>query len=314
MRIVTRFARLPSGEGLVLALGNFDGVHLGHQHLLREMVTFAKEQGAVPGVLLFDPHPRKVLFPERPFEMLLDLEKKLELISRLGVEVAYLVPFDLETSRLEPEQFVREVLVERLCILGVFVGFNYRFGRGAAGTPEDLRAYGERYGFAVRVTPPVTVRGLLVSSTAVRSALREGDIARARLLLGYWPVLAGRVSPGDRRGASLGFPTANLALPEDLVIPRVGVYAGRALLEGESFPAVLNIGTRPTFGEGLTKRCEVHMIGYRGAAYGKRLEVELYRRLRDERKFRDGEELARQIARDVEEALEVCKNPCLAAR
>ncbi len=294
-------------EKLIVALGNFDGVHLGHRQLLKEMVVFCRKEGNIPSVFLFNPHPQKVLSPKRAPRMLLDLEKKLDLLELIGVQVVFVVPFTKTVASLSPQQFVEEILVDRLKVLGVYVGFNYRFGRGASGTPEDLTNYGQKYGFFVKVVPPVMVDGIVVSSSNIRVALERGDILQAKKLLGYWPVLKGRVVRGDGRGRLLGFPTANICVAPDLLLPLSGVYAGCAYLEGKSYPAVLNIGKCPTFKESGEITVEAHLLEYEGCAYGKAIEVELYQRLRGEKKFADSSELVEQIRKDINETLAICQ-------
>ncbi|KUK32681.1 MAG: Riboflavin biosynthesis protein RibF [Thermoanaerobacterales bacterium 50_218] len=307
MRVFKTLEGISLPEKLVVALGNFDGVHLGHRRLLREMVVSCRGEGNVPSVFLFNPHPQKVLSPERAPRMLLDLEKKLDLLESLGVEVVFVVPFNEAVASLTPYQFVKEILVNRLKVLGVYVGFNYRFGKSASGTPEELTNYGKKYGFFVKVLSPVVVDGVVVSSSNIRRALERGDILQAKKLLGYWPLIRGRVVRGDGRGRLLGFPTTNICVDPDLLLPLSGVYAGCAYLEGRSYPAVLNIGKCPTFRETGEITVEAHLLEYEGCAYGKTIEVELYQRLRGERKFSDSSGLVEQIRKDIDEALAICK-------
>jgi len=234
--------------------------------------------------------------------MLLDLEKKLELLERLGIEAAFVIAFDASMASLGAEDFVKKILVDGLKVAAVFVGFNYRFGHQAAGTPEQLRTYGERYGFAVEVIQPVFAGGELVSSTAVRTALESGDVDRAQQLLGYRPVIRGVVVPGDSRGRLLGFPTANVVTAGDVIIPLVGVYAGLARIGGGCYTAVVNIGSRPTFVESQEIVIEAHLLQFMESVYGDGIEIELIKRLRGERCFESAEALVLQIERDIEEA------------
>jgi riboflavin kinase/FMN adenylyltransferase len=289
---------------LVLALGNFDGLHRGHRSLLGQMVRYARQEGKTPGVFLFHPHPQHYLNPAGSPKMLLDLEKKLEFLDRLGIEAAFVIAFDGCMSALDAGEFVKTILVDKLNVAGVFVGFNYRFGHQALGTPENLKSYGEQYGFVVTVIPPVFVAGTLVSSTAVRTALESGDVAQAQQLLGYWPVISGVVAPGDRRGRLLGFPTANIATAEDVMIPHPGVYAGSVLVDGGRYTTVVNIGSRPTFMDSRQIVIEAHLLRFKGSVYGERLEIELLARLRGERRFESAEALTLQIEKDIEEAQE----------
>jgi riboflavin kinase/FMN adenylyltransferase len=288
---------------LVLALGNFDGLHRGHRSLLDKMVRYARQEEKTPGVFLFRPHPQHFLNPAGSPKMLLDLEKKLELLAGLGIEAAFVIAFDGCMASLDAGEFVKTILVDKLDVAGVFVGFNYRFGHQASGTPEQLRSYGERYGFAVSVIPPVFVAGELVSSTAVRTALESGDVARAQQLLGYWPVIRGVVAPGDSRGRLLGFPTANVATAGEVIIPHAGVYAGSALIAGGRYTTVVNIGSRPTFVDDRQIVIEAHLLQFNGSVYGESIEIELFARLRGERRFESAEALVVQIEKDIEETV-----------
>ncbi len=307
MKVIESLENIPLLDNkLVVALGNFDGVHIGHRHLLKEMIDFSLQTDTVPAVFLFHPHPQKVLDPANAPKLLLDLEKKIEIFESLNIEIAFIIPFNMEIASFTPEEFVEEIMLRKLRVQGVFVGFNYRFGRGATGTPELLIQYGNKYHFTVKVIPPITLHGTLVSSTRIRDLLNSGDIQKARELLGYWPLLRGKIIRGDQRGRTLGFPTANIDLPDDLIVPCSGVYAGQALLEGKRYPAVVNIGYHPTFYNTKDKLIEAHLLGYQGSAYGKKIEIELYQKLREEKKFPVVEELVRQIKKDVQDALRIC--------
>jgi riboflavin kinase/FMN adenylyltransferase len=290
---------------LVLGLGNFDGLHRGHRRLLDKMVRYSRQEGKIPGVFLFYPHPQQFLNPASSPKMLLELEKKLELLDRLGIEAAFVIAFDGSMASLDAEEFVKTILVDKLKVAGVFVGFNYRFGHQASGTPEQLRSYGERYGFEVAVIPPVFVAGVLVSSTVVRTALESGDVERAQQLLGYWPVIMGVVAPGDSRGRLLGFPTANVATARDVIIPLAGVYAGSARIAGRRHTTVVNIGYRPTFVDSREIVIEAHLLQFMGFVYGESIEIELFKRLRGERRFESAEALVLQIEKDIQDAVAI---------
>jgi riboflavin kinase/FMN adenylyltransferase len=290
---------------LVLALGNFDGLHRGHQDLLARMVRFSRQEGKTPGVFLFHPHPQHYLNPDNSPKMLLGIEKKLDLMAAQGVETVFVVAFDNSMASLDAESFVKTILLEKLGVAGVFAGFNYRFGKKAMGTPEMLKAYGGRYGFSVTVIPPVSVAGVLVSSTAIRDALESGDIETAGQMLGYWPIIAGVVAPGDRRGRRIGFPTANIDTDEELIIPGAGVYAGLARLAGGDHTAVVNVGSRPTFVTSSKLVIEAHLLQFTGSAYGEMIEIEIMKRLRGEQRFECAEALARQIERDIRAAVAI---------
>lgn len=302
---VLRTLEQKSDSTLIIALGNFDGVHLGHCQLLKKMVSYANKKGGIPSVLLFQPHPQQVLNPANAPKLLMSNERKIKMMKDLGVELFYLIPFDLNFASLEPEEFVEEVLIKKLKVRGVFVGYNYQFGKRGAGKPEDLKKIGAEKGIYVEVIPPVVMHGVPISSTLIRSALNNGDVVRARELLGYWPVLQGEVIEGDQRGRRIGFPTANLAVPEELLIPKSGVYAGEAVVNGEPYLTVLNIGRHPTFGLSNKRTIEAHLLNFDGDLYGKQLEISLYKMLREERKYNNADELVDQINKDIELAKKI---------
>jgi riboflavin kinase/FMN adenylyltransferase len=286
----------------IVTVGSFDGIHLGHARLIRRAVAGANRDGLPAVLLTFSPHPQEVL-KGRPLPQLLSPADREALLASLGVQVLVYWPFSTRLMSLSPEEFVERLLVPHFRPRAVFVGFNFTFGHRAKGTAETLRALGHKAGFEVWVEPPVTVDGLVVSSSAVRAALGRGDVLTARRLLGYWPFLRGRVAPGEGRGRHLGFPTANLEPPEEVLCPQEGVYAAFADLGPQRWPAVLNIGHRPTFGCDLPRTVEVFLLDYRGEElYGRELRVEFRGRLRPERRFTHAQELAAQIARDVAEA------------
>jgi len=292
---------------LIVALGNFDGIHLGHQRLLMEMCQYAHKLQAIPTVFLYHPHPLKVLDPIKAPKLLIDNEKKFELLEEIGVKVVFIVPFNLEVASIPPQEFIEDILLNKLKASGVFVGFNYRFGRDAKGTPELLQEYGKKHNIFVKVISPVIVEEAPVSSTLVRTALIKGNIPRAKKLLGYWPVIRGRVVHGDGRGKKLGFPTANIELPEDILVPRTGVYAGLTVIKGKRYPAVLNIGKHPTFGYSKEQLIEVHLLGFSGNLYEEKIEVSLLQRLRNEQKFATIEDLVKQINQDILETTSLLK-------
>jgi len=296
-------------DQVVLALGNFDGVHLGHRKLISETVARAGECSGLSVVLTFCPHPLQVLNPAAAPKMLVSRTKKAELIKALGVDALLEVPFDRSLADLEPEQFISEIIRKEINPVAIFVGFNFNFGRGGRGTPELLRDLGRRFGIEVGVVPPVLVRGLVVSSTVIRQALEEGDVEAAREFLGYWPTLNGQVVGGEMRGREIGFPTANLELPPDLVLPSRGVYAARIELEAGWFNSVVNIGMKPTFGNGRDTVVEAHVLDYSGDLYGQQVTVEFRHKLRNENRFDNIGDLIGQIRSDVQQARRLLGRP-----
>ncbi|MDA8233961.1 MAG: bifunctional riboflavin kinase/FAD synthetase [Clostridia bacterium] len=291
------------GTKLLVALGNFDGVHLGHRQLLGQLVATAREQGVKAAVLTFDPHPLQVINPEISPPLLLNPAEKARQIASLGVDMLILVPFTIEFAGLPPEEFVANILVDRLKVNGIFVGWNYNFGRGGRGNTELLAALGDQYGFFVRVVKPVSYQGQVVSSTLIRELLQQGEVSKATVFLGYRPYFSGLVVHGDARGRTIGFPTANLELAPNLVKPAKGVYAVYFLLGNRILKGVANIGVKPTFHQqGQTPNLEVFIFDFAGDIYGEEVRVELVARIRDEKTFSSVDELISQLREDVEQA------------
>ena len=302
MQVLTSYHGLRhSYPKICVGLGNFDGVHLGHQRIIKRLVEYARENQGTAAVFTFEPHPAMVLRPEAAPPLLLAPELKQRLIASFGVDILLAIPFTREFALLSPEAFVREVLCAEIGVAAVFVGYNYTFGHRGAGTPETLRELGARYGFTVEVIPPVLVGGQPVSSTLIRGLIAAGKVEEAQRYLGYYPVFAGTVVSGAKRGTELGFPTANLEVDSQVLVPANGVYAVKAVVDGEVFLGVANIGVCPTFaGDApVWRRVEVFLFDFHGDLYGKRLEVSFTRRLREERCFRSVAELVEQIRRDV---------------
>jgi len=281
----------------VLTLGNFDGVHRGHQEILRRLVARARAIGGQPVVLTFRPHPSAVLTPDRAPRLITDWRARLERIAEFGVEATIVQRFTREFAAIGAEDFVRRLLVENLGVRAVVVGHRVSFGHKRGGHADSLRQWGSQYGFDVEVVGPVEAGGMLVSSSAVRRAIGHGDIERATILLGRPPSLAGHVIHGDARGRGLGFPTANLQVT-GLMLPPDGVYAVRVRTAGGHRLGVANLGMRPTFAE-HQRSLEVHLLDWDGDLYSQRLEVIFVKPLRGEVKFPTAQALIEQIARDV---------------
>ena len=292
----------------VVTIGNFDGVHLGHQFIFRRLVEEARQEGCPAVVISFDPHPKMVLHPERrPFYLITSPEEKIRLAAGFGIDAFILIPFTLDYAGTTAEAFVREILWERLRIRKILIGHDYTFGRGKEGNETFLTEAGHRLGFAVEVMNAFSIGDTVVSSTKIRDALLAGEVGFAATLLGRPYNLSGRVIPGNRRGADLGFPTANIA-PDKELVPARGVYAVRCLLEGERHDGVLNIGFNPTFADGK-RSIEVHLFDFQRDIYGRILDVHFIERIRDEARFASPEELITQIDRDIARAREILQSP-----
>lgn len=286
-----------------VGLGNFDGVHVGHQAILTAVKADAAKRGAPSVLYTHDPHPAVVLRHGTPPAKITTLEEKIEIVDSLGLDYMVVEPFTIDFAAQTPEAFVQNVLIAKLGIGHAFVGENFGFGKGRAGKSADLVAFGKDLGFQVTLVPPVLVGGVPASSTRVRNAVIAGDVALAKELLGRPFALRGTVVHGAARGAGLGFPTANLAPDKDLV-PARGVYACVAWLDRKPYAALTNVGVKPTFGtEALT--IEAFLLDFDGDAYGHSLNLEFAARLREEKKFPGIEALKAQIASDVKEGSEI---------
>ena len=292
----------------VLTIGNFDGLHVGHRAIMRTVVARARDLGGEAVVYTFEPHPRKVLRPDRPPQLLTTLDQKIELLQEMGIDIAIFEPFDREFAAMEPSTFVSEYIHRRIRPMEVFVGYDFRFGRDREGSMRLLTEMGPRLGFSVTIVPEVTIDGRDVNSTRIRELLSEGNVRETQRLLGRPFCTRGIIVEGQRRGRTLGFPTANIS-PQNEVLPGAGVYAGWARFvddgdpaRGVEIPSVMNVGRRPTFNDDMSFVAEAHLIDFEGDVYGRRIDLTFERRLRAERKFAGPEELKVQIAKDVAEA------------
>lgn len=287
----------PDARPGAVALGAFDGIHLGHRAILGRAVTLARERGLEALACTFEPHPLEVLQPDRAPRPITTLADRLELIAETGIDTAVVVAFTRAIAALEPEAFVRDALAGTLRAREIVVGFNHRFGRGARGDARLLETLGPSLGFRTHVVAPLEVDGVPVSSSEIRAALGRGDLERAARLLGRPYALGGEVVHGAGRGRTLGFPTANVRM--DLRLPLApGVYACRARVGPAEYRAVVNAGVRPTFGE-TELAVEAHLLDFSGDLYGQRIHLTFLRRLREERRFPSVEALREQIAADV---------------
>lgn len=284
----------------VVTLGNFDGVHLGHREIFRRLVSLARRIDGTAVVFSFWPHPLRVLAPHRQLRLINTYDEKVRLISASCVDVLLCPPFTRELASLSPEQFVREILVERIGVRHIVIGYDYRFGKSREGHAEMLRTLGKAYGFEVEVLAPIAQGQVIYSSTRVRELVATGQVREVVNLLGRHFTLEGCVIHGDHRGQSLGFPTANLASEKEL-LPAAGVYAVKVRLDERIYDAVANIGRKPTFG-GDALTIEVHLLDFSGNLYGRSLRLYFIERLRPERHFSSVEELQAAIRFDVETA------------
>ena len=287
----------PESIAAVVALGAFDGIHLGHRAILGTAVTQARREKLRPLACTFDRHPMEVLQPEKAPLPITTLEERLELIAETGIETTVVIPFTRAIAAVEPEAFVKDVLIKTLGAREIVVGFNHRFGRAARGDARLLESLAGTLGFEAHIVPAFTMDGVAVSSSGIRGALQRGDLPAAARLLGRPYSIRGEVVRGAGRGRTLGFPTANVKTERPLGLP-VGVYVCQIGVRAVRYQAVVNVGVRPTFGENELA-VEAHLLDFVGDLYNERVTLTFLRRLREERKFPSVDALREQIALDV---------------
>ena len=305
MRVHEELPDTPPDRSTILTIGVFDGVHRGHQHLLKRVVEEASREGMLSGVLTFVNHPRSVLVPDTCISYITSVEDRLTLLKEAGIDMVIPLHFDMELSRLRAHEFTG-LLQERLRMAGLVMGYNFAMGYKREGTPETLATIGNEQGFFVNVVNAVSVEGGRVSSTVIRDSVTAGDVAGASELLGRPFNLVGKVAVGDGRGKTLGFPTANLDISEDRLVPGNGIYATWACVGDDRYMAATNVGVRPTFGEN-ERTVEAFLLDFDGDLYGKDITLEFVGRLRDELRFESAEALVTQMHVDVEQARETLK-------
>jgi riboflavin kinase/FMN adenylyltransferase len=294
----------PSTDSYV-TVGNFDGVHLGHQMLFSEVVMNAYKNKGTSVVVTFDPHPLQVLRPEIGIKLISTYEQKVELISYAGIDVLVVIPFTKEFAKTSAESFVDDILISTIGVKELVVGYDYAFGKGRQGNIEFLKEQGEQKGFPVSVVEPFYVDEMLVSSTKVRELVNEGRMMDVKKLLGRSYQIRGTVQEGKKRGGPVvGFPTANLHISEEDLCPRHGVYVTQVVYDGKCYGGVLNIGYNPTFG-GNRLSVETHIFDFNQEIYGKKIKINLLKFLRGEQKFSGPAELADQIKEDIRQAKKI---------
>jgi len=282
----------------ILTIGTFDGVHIGHQKIIKNLVSEAKKKGLCALVLTFFPHPRMVLQKDSNIKMIDTLEEKKKILNQLGVEVLIVQPFTLDFSSMTALEYTREVLVNGLNISKLIIGYDHRFGRNREATVEDLKQFGLDYNFSVEKIPAQDIESIAVSSTKVRNAIQTGEIMTANKYLGRPFSLSGIVVKGDRIGRKIGYPTANLNIQEEYkLLPQNGVYLLRSKLQGKEYFGMMNIGKRPTV-SGKQTQIESHFFGFQGDLYDQKISIELLEKIRDEKKFDSLESLKNQLDRD----------------
>jgi len=291
-------------QNACVTIGNFDGVHLGHQLLFSQVVNLAHRHGGTSVVVTFDPHPLKVLRPGS-IRLISTTEQKIELIERAGIDVLVVIPFDRDFAATTAEEFVEDILIRKIGLKELVVGYDYAFGRGRTGNIDFLKAKGEEKGFPVTVVEAHHEKDMLVSSTKIRELVAEGRMRDVHQLLGRYYQIRGEVQRGKQRGRSVvGFPTANLQILEEDLCPKRGVYVTQVVYDGRCYGGVSNIGYNPTFGENRLV-AETHIFDFDDDIYGKPIRINLLQHLRGEKKFNGPEELGSQIQKDIQVAHEV---------
>ena len=290
-------------EPVAVALGNFDGIHRGHQALIERAVSHAREKGIRSAVFTFSEHPRNVMAGQTVVRNIIYEDEKMELLEKAGVDYVFSLPFDHRMMTWSPEDFVDEILVKKFHAEAAICGFNFTYGHRALGTAETLKDAGSRKGFEVLVVPSVLVDGEVVSSTLIRQYIQEGDIRRASRLLGRSYAIRGTVIRGEQLGRSIGFPTCNITVDESMVTPANGVYITCCYIGGTRYCSVTNVGNKPTVGT-FEKNIETHILDFNSDVYGQPIVVEFIRQMRKEKKFSGLEELKAQLRVDSLQARE----------
>lgn len=291
---------LKSFSNAVITIGTFDGVHLGHLTILQQVVAHAKELGGESIVLTFEPHPRKLLFPDQPIKIITPLTEKIKLITQAGIDHVFVVPFTQSFAALSAEAYVKDFLVKHLQPKGIVIGYDHQFGHDRAGNIKLLQAYESELGFKVYEIPAKQIEDAAVSSTKIRNALTAGNVTDANKMLGRRYNLTGSVVSGAQLGRTLGFPTANIK-PADTeqIIPGNGVYAIQAIIAGDAYNGMMNIGIRPTVSNELSLHIEAHLFDFNRDIYNQSIEVVFAERLRDEQRFPSLEALKAQLNTDT---------------
>lgn len=286
----------------IVTTGTFDGVHLGHQKIIQRLKEIAKENNGETLMITFDPHPRQVLQPDSPVPLITSLEEKIELLESFGLDHLLIIPFTLKFSRTSSVQFIRDIIVNTIQTKKLVIGYDHQFGRNREGSFEHLKEYGPLYGFEVEEISAKDVDDVKVSSTKIRKAIQEGNIVKTNNYLGHPYFIKGKVVKGNQIGTKLGFPTANIEYTaETKLLPLNGVYEVDVDLEDKQYKGMLNIGFRPTVNlKQEEKTVEVHLINFDGDLYNKELKVFFHKRIREERSFKDIEELKQQLMKDRE--------------
>jgi riboflavin kinase/FMN adenylyltransferase len=300
MEVVKNLDNWSSVDDSIVTIGTFDGVHRGHKKLLQKLIQISRQKGGKSVVFTFDPHPRKVLFPDqKDLQLLSNPDEKTELISKEGIDAVIVYPFTTAFSHIQPEKFIKEILVEKLKVKTLVIGYDHKFGKDRKGDITTFKANASKYGYEVEEIPAEEINDINISSTKIRRSLFEGDVKEAAAFLGYTYFINGYVVHGKKLGKKISFPTANIVLPDkDKLVPKNGVYLVGVEVEGFKGFGMMNVGTNPTTDTDEKIKLEVNIFNFDKDIYGEAIKVEFIERLRDEKKFNSIEELITAIKND----------------
>lgn len=308
MKVIENYKNFDSSKKTIVTIGTFDGVHIGHQKIIEQLVSTAKKENCKSVVLTFFPHPRMVLQKDNAIKLINTIEERIEILEKTGLDYLIVHPFDKDFSRLSALDFVRDILVDHLNVAQLVIGYDHRFGKNREGDFEQLQEYGDMYSFSVLEIPAQDINAISVSSTKIRKALEAGEIKKVTNYLGHPFTISGTVVSGKRLGNTIGFPTANLQVKESYkLIPRKGSYLVRSNIDGVLVNGMMNIGIRPTV-NGEFETIEIHFFDFDMDLYGKNIKIELFDFLRDEQKFSSVEDLKIQLSKDKENSIKKLKN------
>jgi riboflavin kinase/FMN adenylyltransferase len=308
LEVIKNYKNFTNSKKSIVTIGTFDGVHIGRQKILEELVATAKKENSNSVLLTFFPHPRMVLQKDNSIQLINTIYERIELLKKTGLDYLIIHPFDVAFSRLSALDFVRDILVNHLHTFQLVIGYDHRFGRNREGDFEQLEEYGEMYDFSVQKIPAQDINAISVSSTKIRKALAEGEIKKVTKYLGYAFSISGTVVKGERLGNTIGYPTANLEVKESYkLIPKNGAYLVSAKINNVCIDGMMNIGVRPTV-KGIHQTIETHFFDFDGDLYGQKIQIELIAFLREEEKFESVDALKNQLAEDKKKSLSLLKN------
>lgn len=309
MKIYYNIDDISKDDKTILTLGTFDGIHLGHQEIIRSVVDYSGKENLRNVVITFHPHPRKVINPELKIKLLTTQIEQIEILEKLGVDNLLIINFTKEFSELTPVEFIENYLIQKIGLSKIVIGYDHHFGKARGGDVNLLKQISRKYNFSIIQIDPFIIDDEPVSSTKIRNALEKGDIDKANKMLGRTYSFTGLVVQGDKRGRELGYPTANLQLDDnDKLLPQIGIYAVLVEIGGKIYKALLSIGKRPTFYDDGNLVAEVYIYDFNNDIYGENLKINLITKLRDEEKFNSAEELIKQMNIDKENGLKVLNN------